>query len=136
MRNTDVKTDASPIDLTGLFGDLRDTLRLLVVGMKDLVLAAKAEQGTFASYAGGGLEMPLQKGVNGVIRMLHNQSAGAITVLIVDGNESNLVGSPYQSLLMPPGSIEYVFIPFKAGLRATVGPVGTAANLLVTGTVH
>jgi hypothetical protein len=117
------------VDFSGMFSKLLGTLQLILAGMKKLVEIGEREEGTFASYAGGGQEMPLQKGVNGTVRFIHNLSATAGTLILVDGMESPLFGSAAEPIAIAAGAFAYVFIPYKNGLRA----IGTGGYFIVAG---
>jgi hypothetical protein len=128
--------DRPPFDFSKLFADAMTILRVIAVGMTKLVTAAE-DQGTFlvfASPASG--EMPLQKGVNGVVRQLTNNSTVAAQVQLLDGNETQLFGGPNQQVIIPAGTFVYVFVPFKVSLRAIIGPSGSAAYVAISGEIH
>ena len=135
MSMTDERRDLNLTpDLSGLFGEAVSLLRLLVLGMRDLVQAAKQHEGTFLVFAGNGLagEMPLQKGVDGTVRMLHNPTAAPLTVQLLDDKESTLLGSAAAPMLIPAAGTVTVFVPFKNGLRAIV----SAGYLVISGDLH
>lgn len=115
--------DKALIDLSGLFPELVATLRLLTVGVKMLVASTSKENSRFYTYAANPFESLVQNtnGMNGTIRQIHNPSGVAVTVLIVDGMESNIIGSPGFPIAVAAGAfVPGVYASFKAGLRATV----------------
>ena len=125
MSVTDNRPPRDPwVDLTPIFGKLNDTLDLLNAGIKLLVAGSVKQSARFLVYAANPQESPLQKSVNGTIRSIHNNSGVAITLLVVDGMESVLVGSPGFPVNMAAGAFIPCYIPFKNGLRATVGGGG------------
>ena len=130
MHSTDErKVDLTP-DLSALFGEIRSLMRLQLVALKELVKAAVQQEGTFQSFAGNGAEMPVQKGVNGTVRWLHNPSLQVINVQLVDGMETYLYGTQANPIVMPAGAGLMVYIPFKNGLRAIVTAGGAINGFL------
>lgn len=124
------------VDLSGIFGSALELLQFISVGVKHLVAAITQQQGRFTAYAAGGVEIPLQKDVNGTMRSIHNMGGTAAQIFIVDGNNSQLVGSAANPVILPAGGFIALYTPFKAGLRATVGPAGSNANIIIGGDIN
>lgn len=115
--------DKALLDFSGLFGELLHQLRVLTVGVSALHSAADRANARFYTYAANPTETLVQNtnGANGTIRQIHNASGVPVTVLIVDGMESNIIGSPGFPITVAPGAfVPGVYAPFKDGLRATV----------------
>jgi len=108
-------------DLSKLFGEMLSTMRLSVIGLKEILNELRGTRdGAFLVFAGGGLEMPVQKNTVGIIRMVHNPSAAACSVVLLGPEETSLWGSSAAPVVMPAGSTVTTYIPFKNGFRATV----------------